>query len=113
MQLEVQAAAQYSEAASRLLVTVLQTARATRPGCHWGFWGSTGMCQFKRPCASSSASSGGGGDDWLRCGVDHPAEGARLWAIIEQQRPLWAASDALYYLPPLTTTTVRMERYEW
>ena len=104
-QLEAQAAQQYSDAATRLLVTVLQTARATRPACHWGYWGSVGLCQFKRPCAAppsqsaspaAGAKAAGGGTDWMRCGLDHPTEGARLWAIAEQQRPIWAASDALF-----------------
>ena len=90
-QVEAEAARAYSAAATAMLVTVLRTARATRPACHWGYWGSVGMCEFRRPCLAPSAA----GEDW-RCGIDHPTEGRRLWEITQQQRPIWEASDALF-----------------
>lgn len=49
-QLEAQAAEQYHTAATELLLTVLATARAMRPKCHWGYWGSVALCENKRPC---------------------------------------------------------------
>ena len=49
-QLEAQAAEQYHAAATELLLTVLRTARAVRPKCHWGYWGSVALCETKRPC---------------------------------------------------------------
>ena len=94
-QAEAEAARAYYAAATRLLVTVLATARATRPRCHWGFWGAVGQCGFRRPCLAPDAPGNPSDGEWL-CGIDHPTEGARLWAILQQQRPIWAASDALF-----------------
>ena len=90
-QLEVQAALQYQSAATELLVTVLNVARTVRPKCHWGYWANTGLCADKRPCKRPDHPE----EDW-KCEIEHPIEGERLWAIAQQQKPIWEASDALF-----------------
>jgi hypothetical protein len=90
------AAKQYSSAANAILAGTLRAAKAARPLCHWGYYGEAGLCSFNYwPCAGSRAAGEAGAGEPL-CGYDHPTEGASLRHLVEQQKPIWEASDSLF-----------------
>ena len=98
------AAKQYRSAANEILVGTLHAAKKARPQCHWGYFGEAGICSFNWPCGGSRPADEPGGGEPL-CGYDHPGVGAALRHLVEQQQPIWEASDALYpEMYPLSIT---------
>ena len=85
----------FSGAAADILVAALEGAKATRPLARWGYFGEVGLCNLDGPCVDPTTEFAAGGSDPL-CGYDHPTAGPRLHAQAEAQRPIWAASDALF-----------------
>ena len=71
--------------------SILTDCVSQRPKCHWGYWGSNGLCSWRRLCTNQTATSG----DPL-CGFENPAFRPQIWNFTQQSLPIIEASDALF-----------------